>query len=398
MALFPLFKRKSAVYSYDTTFVPLKMVEQLVSGLTSNQKDYLELFLQVPELQAIIGYKARVFSGMNIKAVNKAGDEKDVPLLDLFAKPNPIQGFKEFATQYYLLRSIFGNDFIHPVFGQNKQNVKALWNLPPMDAEVIAVEGGIPFNMTDIDEIIKGYEFTYNGQKIQYASDEIIHFNDNQVTFDTNKWLLGDSKIRPLTQACENIKSAYEARGMLIQKSPLGILSNRTSDGIGRVDMKPEEKKAVQNDFKSAYGMTAQKWHVVLTNQDLNWQSMAADIGRLKLFEEVDHDFRAIANQFNFPPEILQTDSTYENKERALVQLYQEAIIPEANEWLQGLANWMEVDYTLEADFSHIAVLQQDLERRSRSLNMAATGLSKAVQGGIVEQAEAAEEFKKYLL
>lgn len=395
-----IFQKKSATdFSFSNTFIPLNIVQALLSNtLNVDQKKFLELFLQVPELQSIIGYKARVFSGMQIKAVNDAGEEKDIPQIDLFHKPNPLQNFKEFASQYYILRSIFGNEFIHPVFGMDKSNPKALWNLPPMNAEAIAKPGNYnPFNMTELDELVLKYKFWYNNSQIEYDPDEIIHYNDNQVQFDKDKLRLGDSKLRPLVQPCENIKHAYEARGILISQSPRGILSNQSTDQLGRTDLTPEEKEKLHEDMRKNYGLTRKKWDVILTNATLGWTSMAADTGKMKLFEEVDADFRTIANQFNFPPEILQTDSTYENKQKALVQLYQEAIMPEANEWLQGLANWMGLDVRLVADFSHVAVLQADLQKRATALNQAATGLSKALTAGIVHPEEAAEEMKKYM-
>lgn len=391
--------KKSQEIVMTPTFIPLEWMNAFLSdGLNANQKKFLTLYLSVPELQAIINYKARVFSGMRVIAVDSEGNEKNIPQLNLFSKPNPLQNFKEFAVQYYVLRAIFGNEFIHPVFGNNKTAVRALWNLPPMNAEVVPVENQlIPFNMTDVDELIKEYKFWYNGATITYQPEEIIHYNDNQVQFDNDKILLGDSKIRPLTQACENIKNAYEARGILIYNSALGILSNETSDSQGTVDMDPKEKAQMQKDFKEQYGLTKHKWQILMTNARLNWQSMAVDVGKLKLFEEVDSDFRTIANAHSFPPEILQTDSTYENKQKALVQLYQEATIPEADEWLQGLANWMELDVQLKSNWSHIAVLQLDKERASKSLNWAATGLSKAKESGLIEENEAKETFKKFL-
>lgn len=400
MGLFPLFKKKQAEdFDFSTTFIPLEWINSFLSNsLNANQKKFLELYLAVPELQAIINYKARVFSGMRIKAVNEAGDERDIPQLNLFAKPNPLQNFKEFSTQYYVLRAIFGNEFIHPVFGKQKDNVKALWNLPPMNAEVLKSDSGIiPFNATDINELISGYRFYYQGQTINYSSDEIIHYNDNQVQYDKDKILLGDSKLRPLTQACENIKNAYEARGILISSSPLGILSNETTDQVGRIPLTPTEKKQIQEDFKTNYGLTRKKWNVVMTNANLKWQSMATDQSKLKLLEEVREDFKTIAHAYNFPPEVLLTDTTYENKPKAVTQLYQEAIIPEADEWLQGIANWMELDVQLKADFSHVAALQLDKERASKSINFAATGLAKAIEARLIDEADAQEEFKKYL-
>lgn len=409
MALFPFGRKakKSQEVVITPTFIPLEwMNAYLANGLGANQKKFLELYLSVPELQAIINYKARVFAGMKIKAVDKNGDEKDVPLLNLFSKPNPLQNSKEFSMQYYVLRAIFGNEYIHPVYGSKKDQAKAIWNLPPMNAEIVPTDSikygnTIPFNMTEVDELIKAYKFWYKGQTITYQPEEIIHYNDNQVAFEDDKILLGDSKLRPLTQACENIKNAYEARGILIYNSALGILSNETTDAQGTVDMDPKDKEQMQSDFKEKYGLTKYKWQILMTNARLNWQSMAVDVGKLKLFEEVDADFRAIANAHSFPPELLQPNPGSSlnpgDKSEALKQLYQEAIIPEADEWLQGIANWMQIDFTLKSDFSHVAALQMDKERASKSLNWAATGLAKAKESGLIEESEAQEEFKKFL-
>ena len=391
------FRKKSTEVTASTTFFSLEFARNYLEGITSTDKKFLELYLSVPELQAIINYKARAFADMRIKAVNDKDEEIKIPQLDLLKKPNPLQNFKEFAIQYYVLRSIFGNEFIHPVFGKDVSQTVALWNLPPMYAEIIPVSDKIiPFNMTKQEEIIKEYKFRFGNTEIKYEPTEIIHFNDNQVRFNDGKYLLGDSKLRPLVQSLENIKSAYEARGILINNSALGILSNDSKDGVGTVPLSGPDKKQLQEDHKK-YGLTKHKWQMILTNMSLRWQSMAVNVGKLKLFEEVDHDFRAIANVHAFPPEILQTDSTYENKPAAIKQLYQDAIIPEANEWLQGLGNFLQVDAILKADYSHVAALQQDLERRSKAINWAATGLGKAVQGGFLDSADAKEEFKKYL-
>lgn len=395
--------RKSHEIEFTPSFIPLELVNAYISdGLNANQRKFLELYLSVPELQAIINYKARVFSGMRIKAVDSNGKEKDIPQINQFAQPNPLQNFKEFSTQYYVLRAIFGNEFIHPVFASDKKKVKAYWNLPPVSAEVIPVDSQlIPFNMTEIEELIKGYKFLYNGQEIKYGADEIIHFNDNQVHFDRNKILLGDSKLRPLVQACENIKNAYEARGILILNAALGILSNETADADGTVDMDPKEKERLQKAYKEEYGLSKRKWSFITTNAKLKWQSMATDVQKLQLHKEVEDDFQTIANAHNFPPEILQPKSgnslNQQNKDGALRQLYQEAIIPEADEWLQGFANWMELDFVLKSDWSHISVLQLDKERASKSINWAATGLVKAKDGNLIVEADAQETFKKFL-
>lgn len=405
MGLFNPIQKKSFSETIITpTFIPVDWLNTYLAGSSSaTDKKFLELYLTVPELQAVINYKATAFADMRIKAVDKEGKEKDIPQLGVFAKPNPLQSFKEFAMQYYVLRAIFGNEFIHPIFGVDPAKTTTMWNLPPMNAEIIPIENNlIVFNQTELEEIIKEYHFEFNSNTIKYQPEEIIHYNDNQIRFDDNRYLLGDSKLRPLVQSCENIKSAYEARGVLIQNSALGILSNTTKDADGTTPLLKGDKEQLQEDFNK-YGLTKGKWQVIMTNASLQWQSMAVDFGKLKLYEEVDADFRAIANAYGFPPELLQpiagASLNRGSNAEAKKQLYQDAIIPEANEWLQGLGNFFGLDnISLVADFSHIAVLQEDLKERSIAMNQAATGFDKALAAGFLEIERAKEQFEKFLI
>ncbi len=410
MAFNPFRKKSVVTETVSTpTFFSLEFIQHfLAAGVSAADLKFLELYLSVPELQAIINYRGRVFADMRIKMVDKEGKETERPIPDLLIQPNPLQNFKEFAMQYHVLRDIFGNGFIHPVFGKDTTKTRVMWNLPPVNAEVIpteAVDKGtlILFNATKQEEIIKEYRFKYQDNEITYPPEEIIHFNDNQVSFKGDKFLLGDSKIRPLQQACGNIKHAYEARGILIQNSALGILSNDAKDAVtGTVPIIPKDREDLQEDFKTKYGLTKEKWQLIITNMSLLWQSMAVDVGKLKLFEEVDSDYRAIAAAYSFPPELLQpksgTSLNQESKDESLRQLYQDATIPEANEFLLGLTNFLGLDMILKADFSHIAVLQANLTLRSKAMQSASKGLSDAVESNLIEIGAAQEQFKKYLL
>ena len=79
MGLFSRLTKKSAEPTASNTFFPLAFVEQYLNQLTGNQRKFLELYLTVPELQAIINYKARVFAGMKIRAEDSTGKEKQIP-------------------------------------------------------------------------------------------------------------------------------------------------------------------------------------------------------------------------------------------------------------------------------------------------------------------------------
>ena len=392
MAIFPLFSRKSQPQptgNATPTFFPLDWVSQYLSNsLSANDEKYLKYYLSVPELQSVINYKSDLFASMRVKEQKISNGEfvEKSKWLDLINNPNVLQNFDEFATQANTLKSIFGNGFINKLKGVTE--TYALFNLPAGDAQVVPVsENMIIFNQTKLDKIIKEYKFKYNSGSITYKPSEIIHFNDTQVRFDltTKDYLKGLSKIQALTQACENIRTAYSARGILQGNAPVGMISNKSKDGTGSTVLDPTEKKAVQDNLKK-YGLAHdKKYQFIVTGMELAYVSMATNIGNLKLYEEIDADLRTICNQFKIPPEIFLSNVTYENKKEAKKQVYQDVIIPEAENWLSMLSKGLGmVDTVFVPDYSHIAILQTDLESRARMHNWEVTALSKAFADGVL--------------
>lgn len=400
-----MFKRKTqpiVTGTANNTFFPLDFVKQFISGsLSANEQKYIEYYLSVPELQSIINYRARSLSSMNLQVRRRNTDEviDNHPILDLLRNPNPLQSFREFVRQYSINKDIFGNAFHHLVYGTTPDRSQAIYNLPSLNAEVKRPNNNIIlFNSTDQNEIIEKYRFYFMGKNLYYDPDEILHFADN-LTWqerDDSYILKGASKIQSISQACENIKTAYEVRGMLIGNSPMGVLSNQTKDGAGTIPMTPDEEEELQKRLKK-YGLTKEKYQYIVTSQSLSFVSMAQNIGNLKLFEEVDNDQSAIADQYSFPVELFQNNVTYENKKEAKKQLYQDSIIPEAKEWLDGISSVMfpKLDYYLYPDYSHISVLQSDYESKARIWNYSVTALSKALADQAITLDEYTETLKK---
>lgn len=383
-------RKKSATQlnSIEPTFFPLQFIQDYLSdSLSANDLNYIKYYFSVPELQAIVNYRARCFASMKVK-VRNANSKEEIekhPILDLLSQPNPLQVFDEFAKQYLISKDIFGNAFVHPVFGAKRENSRALYNLPAMNADILTVKDNINvFEMTDIKEIVKEYEFYFRGAQLKFVPDEIIHFYDNLI-FDNQKadrqWLKGKSKIQPITQPLENIKTAYEARGILSGNSPLGILTNRTKDAQGTTPMLKLDKEQLQEDMQK-YGLSKKKWQFIVTSASVEFESMAVNMGNLKLFEEVNADLVTIANAYAFPPDIFRGEVTYENRKESVKQLYQDSIIPEAEEWLSGLSSGLGLldnDIELYPDFSHIPSLQDDYEKKSKTWNWTVTALDKAL-------------------
>ncbi len=395
MGLFSKFNKKSSpavVGGANTTFFPLDFVQQFISNsLELTDDKILKYYLSVPELAAIVNYRARVFADMKVKARKlSSGEDVDVPIMEMMKSPNPYQTFRELAQQYSITKDLYGNAYLHPVYAFDRQKSKALYNLPAANAEIEFMDGAAPnpFNLTDYSDYVKRYKFKFQGGLIHYNPDEIIHYNDNSVKYEKDKWLKGISRVTQLSQVCENIKTAYEVRGIIQGNSPLGMITNQSTDGMGTVPLLPEDKENIQNELKK-YGATKKKYQFIVTSASLRYVSMATSVANLKLFDEVDDDQSAIADAFNFPVELFQNNVTYENKKEAKKLLYQDSTIPEAKVWLDGLNKFFGFnDIELYPDYSHVSVLQEDLERKAKMWNWTVTALSKALADGAMTSEE----------
>lgn len=394
-----LFSKKSAtpVRVIDPRiFIPIDFGNDfLSSALGINDSKYLEYYLTIPELQAVVNYRAKCFGSMKVKLRKKDGaDVEKHAILDLLNQPNILQSFSEFARQFSIYRDTAGNGFIYTLFGTSIEKTQALWNISPYGSEIEINKTAQLHKVTDYKEIIKAYKFLTDNKQIEVTPEEVIHFADNLVIDPKKLDLKGRSKLQPLTQTLENIKTAYESRGIILGNSPLGMITNDSTDAVGTVPLDPKEKKEVQDQMKG-YGTSKGKYSYLISSAKLKWQSMSVSITE-QHFKEVTEDMRTICNAFAFPPDLLLANSTYENIKEAKKQLYQDSIIPEANDWLSGLSSafgLMESNLELHADFTHIAALQDDFEKKTRMWNVATMALNKA----LADQAITVEEYKATL-
>ena len=226
--------------------------------------------------------------------------------------------------------------------------------------------------------------------------------NDNNVKSNTElSFLKGNSKIDAQQAPLENILAAYEARNVLIvNRGAIGILSNASKDGIGGVaPLDVKEKAKVQQEF-SKYGLTKSQWQVIITNLSLNWQQMAIDVDKLRLFEETKEDTLKLCDAYGLPPEMLSVSNgvTFANKREAQVQFYRDTVIPETGARIAGInKKWFaDKEYELAATFEHLPIFSEELKDRARSLMLVCNALSRALDGQVITIEEYRKELKKF--
>ena len=379
-------------------------------------QQYLLDFIEVPEINAVINYRARAESMIKISIVSKSTGEEvknNEPLIRIFRNPNWLQSQSEFFRQTSLYRSIFGNEYFYFLTPSGMgANYKGLFTLPPQnvyvkcDTKRFYLESELP---KDVEYIFK---IDDNDTEFPINIKDLIHLSDNRITFlpdkdttqlkDRSNYLYGTSSLASLTPAIRNIRAAYEARNVLIEsRGAIGILSNDSKDAIGGVGpMDDDEKKKLQGDW-SRYGYLKKQWQIIITNLSLKWTQISIDIDKLKLFEEIKEDTTKVCDAIGVPYELLgnQQGVTYENKKEAKRQMYQDTIIPAMIERIGSFNKKFETEnksWEIIGSYEHLPIFQENIKERAQSITLLCTGLNKAFQDGAISIDDYKKELSKF--
>jgi hypothetical protein len=378
---------------------------------TFDKVDCLKSYQEIPEVNAIINMKARAFSNMRLREVDQDGKDKATPkgqaLIALLQNPNWFQQFKEFAIQSKVCREVFGNEYIFKTvplgFNPDIERVKALYSIPDTIVNV-KYDNSIPFYLHDTRPKVT-YEVKQDGGKyLPYDSSVVIHFNDNRINIEhaTDKNLLkGESKLTALSSVINNIRIAYESRGVILKyRGANGAWVNDGKDIVGQVPIDPKERDRVQDEFKN-YGTRKGQYQSIITDLPIKWQQAGTNNPmNLGLFQEIEQGFNKCLDEFGVPAELFvrAQGSTYENQHQAEKGLYVRTVMPEANEWMGGISSeFLEGNNTsIVAEYLHLPIFQEDLKARGESLTTMVNALSKALQDQAITLAQYQEELAKF--
>lgn len=350
---------------------------------TFDDLQLLKDYQQIPEVSAIVNMKARAFSKMQIRQVSKTTGEDQKKYEDnikVLRSPNYFQSLNEFMMQTKTFRELFGNEYIYLnyPYGFSPLSSKAMFTLPP-NLMTTKTPDKRPFYMTLEPDI--EYEFLWGSDKYPINKEALIHLNSNRVEMMPKNWVEGESWLSYQRAVINNIRSAYEARGFLIEnRGAMGILTNAGKDQAGTIPMDQKEKDDLRTKL-STYTHEKNKVPWILTSLALNWKQISIDDpSKLGLFEEVKTDFYKLCDAAGTPPELFGSDkgTTFENQKWAERRLYENTIIPEAEEWIGALNAAFETDkrsWSIIGSFQHLNIFQENLKERGYALNLLSQGL-----------------------
>lgn len=381
-------------------FYSLGSVGASIWGASGLMLDYIE----VPELNAVIGWKARAFSNMKLEVVSKTtlksvDIRNNDPIVRVIRNPNYFQSQKELLMQTKIWQEVYGNEYLYFNSPAGTRAYNGLFTLNPQFMNIQYGTTTVPYYMIDkLPENIR-YQMTWGGVE-KDVTDKVLHINNTNLDPDSGNWLKGNSQIDSLTAAIENIRASYEARNVIISnRGALGILSNGSVDGMGSIlPMDGKEKEQLDKALKG-YGLTKNQHQFIITNLNLKWQQMAVDSDKLQLHKECEESFKTICNVYGVNYEIFANDNTYENKRAAERATYQNTIIPEAEEWVSALNRKLGTDeksWIIQCSFDHLPIFAENIKERATTLNLITTALDKAFMNNVITREEYRAELKKF--
>jgi hypothetical protein len=352
---------------------------QSATWLDLSKKEALEnIFYTIPEVSAPILWKANAFSNINIglKDLKKNKEIKyfeanklEKKILDIFINPNCLQAKTEFFRQYFVNLDVFGNAFNYGLAPDGKfsvENIFAIWNLPSRYTGIETT--GKLYEQTEKSAIIKKYVLKWQGYEREFTDVKtVMHKNHVNIKFGYQEEIKGESKLVNLVKPISNLIASYEARNVLISKrGAIGALTGDpgNKDVAGFIPIDDKERKRLQNEY-TKYGLSKDQYQILITEMPMKWIPFVFDMNQLKLHEETELDFQEILGVYNLRREIFPTakGGTFANTREAEKASYQDVIIPEFEDTLKEITNWLglrDMGYELIPQFDHIPILQVD--------------------------------------
>ncbi|MZH02496.1 MAG: phage portal protein, partial [Nitrospinae bacterium] len=271
------------------------------------------------------------------------------PLLDLIARPNPLQGKYELIESLACHLYLSGNTYIESVGSPKDGGLpKELYVLRPDRMKVIP----------DAVHYVAGYEYRVSGQKVELPRDKILHL---KLFNPLDDWY-GLSPVQVAALAIDKLNSGDKWNVSLLQNAavPSGALTCKqrlTDDQFDR--LKTEMRRQIQGVSNAR--------EPLLLEQDLEWKELGVSPKDMDWIEGLKMSSLQVAQVFNVPPELVGLGpATYQNRKEARKALYTEVVWPFLNRLRDGFNNWLVPGFGenlfLDYDKDGIEALSEDQE------------------------------------
>ena len=369
----------------------LSMLDSLIHPSVVGN-NFIELFKTVPEVFWPIDFIAKRISEahFDLKRVkddsivwcNRMGAD------NILKQPNPLMTWRETVYQHFVYKLATGNSFFRAAMPETItadalkfQWCENYWVLPSNLVEVKPMEysyGTPVFGIATAGELIEGYTLdlgAYSGYTIPYF--QIWHDRDGipEMTRGSG-FMKAQSRLLAVKKPIANLIAVYEARNVIyLKRGALGFIVAEKKDETGTVALEPSEKKELQKDFTTNYGVVEGRSPYVITDIPVDFIKTSSSIADMQPFDETLEDAIKIASVFGIPAVLVprKDQSTFSNQDTAEKSVYTSTIIPAAKRFCEALTTFLGLEqkgFYIDCDFSDVACLQVGLKEQEEVKKM----------------------------
>lgn len=345
----------------------------------SNLGSCTKAYRNCPPLTAVINRKAQCYINgitlINNTQGKEAGGDMAARLRKLLKRPNILQTWKQFEAQQYIYTQLYGFCITLPIMPAGFEEMgpmyaTSLWNIP---SNLVSIsESQKLFYETDISGILNYIKLDYKGTSVNLPLKNLFIFKDFMPSADS--MIFPASRVEALEMPINNIIGAYATRNELINYAGAqGIFSPAASDSAGAVNLKEDQKKGLQEDFKRQYGIQRGMWRYIIAPTAMTWTQVGKPTKDLMLFEEIIDDIMRICDAYNYPSPLLNSEKgpSVSNTAVYQAQIYTDGIIPESQdiyEQWNAYFNTEKYNLNIVKSYTHVAVLQENKKEQGQAL------------------------------
>lgn len=341
--------------------------------------DAWRLFVEIPELRAVIDKRATMMASNIPCLYDKNGNEITKHwLLDLIKKPNSTQSWSDVIYSIGVQDALYSNTFLYAP--KRSFNIRNL--LVPLPSNKVKINTtGKTLKQMDQDGLIQNFTFQYDsGEQDKFEVEEMIYLT----TADGMNLINPESRIDSLKYPLSNLKASYHKRNVLLENiGAIGILSAEQNDMGGVLPMDAQTKKDMQRDW-----YRRSKDELIITEASVKWTPMSFPTKELMLFEEMTADKLAIIDTFGLNANLFSSEkgSTFTNVRDSIRMVYTDTIQPETQQVYDNIMQQFglaDEGYRLVAEFDHLPIMQSDAKQEAETDKLRAETFEKLQALGV---------------
>ena len=348
-----------------------------------------------------------MFSNGKFYVTDKDGNEhldnekgKYSKIRSLLKHPNPIQSGRQFNKQVEITLKTFGFCPIYTFRALRSEVPVSMWIIPP-ELFHMEVDSNI-WKKAKLEDIVKKAWIMRGNENIHLENDEYFIVSDANADISMSEQELSYNHVTDsLSKPINNWIAQMIARGTLIvDGGPKGVLCNNANGDIyGDSSLSPGEADRLNDKFKRKYGIVGKLFSILVTTANVKWVPITGNSEDLKLHQEDKECRNAICNALGINPNVLISDSTYDNQNGAKRDAYQDLVIPDSENYCEALTRAIagNDEIVIRLDYSHISVLQEDKKNAASALSLVSNAIRNLYNDGIITLVVSRIEVANYI-